>query len=266
MHKKLKTILSIFVVILVAIFLHSTRVLLPLEELAMNVLGYTTEPVYNTSNNGHTFANKDDLAASATYSQELYENSIVDAARLLLLEEENRELREQHEFILTSQYPAIGADVIGRTLDPLATAIRINKGHADGVSIGNPVYVGKGILIGKVFDVNKHSSYVRLITDNNSSIGAMVMNGDTSTGLVEGGYGLGVRMNFIPQNEIVTPGDVIVSSGLSEGMPRGLVIGTVELIEKQPHEPFQQAVITPIADFSTLSVVTIINYPTFSDS
>ncbi|MBI2436135.1 MAG: rod shape-determining protein MreC [Candidatus Magasanikbacteria bacterium] len=183
----------------------------------------------------------------------------VDTTRLELLDEENKNLRAQLFFFEKFPSVHIGAQVVGRTIDPLETIITLNKGSVDNVYIHNPVIISSGILIGEVISTLPHASMVRLINDNTSKIGAMVINGDKSIGLVEGGYGLGVHMNFIPQNEVVTPGDIIVTSGLTEGMPRGLIIGKVEVVEKQPHEPFQQAILEPLADLSHLTTVSVIS-------
>jgi rod shape-determining protein MreC len=99
---------------------------------------------------------------------------------------------------------------------------------------------------------------VRLLNDNSSKIGATILNTDRSLGVVEGGYGLSVKMNFIPRNEIVKVGDIIVTSGLEAGMPRGLLIGSVTAIENETYRPFQAALLLPGTDLSKLSIVSIL--------
>ena len=84
------------------------------------------------------------------------------------------------------------------------------------------------------------------------------MSRDRSIGIVEGGYEISIQMNFIPQNEELNVGDAIVTSGLEETIPRGLLIGRVEAVKKEAYEPFQQAVITPAAPLHALTVVTVL--------
>jgi len=72
---------------------------------------------------------------------------------------------------------------------------------------------------------------------------------------VEGGYGISLRMNLIPRDEAVRIGDQVVSSGLEKNIPRGLLIGTVAVIENEPYKPFQQAILNSVADLSKLTVV-----------
>jgi len=263
MNKKTKTITAFAIVIVLTIFLHRIHILQPLEEFFIRAGAFVSSPFYSFKEySSHAFTSKKELYKLVEEYEKEKEQYIIDTTRLALLEEENKELRSQQHFTQQHNYNSIGADVIGRTLDPLATIIHINKGFEDGVALENPVIIGDGILIGKIQNIFPHTSFVRLINDNNSSIGAMLMNSERSIGLIEGGYGLGVHMNLIPQNEIVIPGDTIVTSGLTENIPRGLLIGSVEIVEKQAHEPFQQAVVKPFADLSLLHSVSILQYNT----
>ncbi|MBT3538662.1 rod shape-determining protein MreC [Candidatus Parcubacteria bacterium] len=264
MTSKKKTFVAILVIIIFTIFLHSIGWLKPLENSFSSLLHLGSKPFssFDTFLDSRKVGKLDKgiLVNNLKELNKELENNLVDKTQLELLKNENEKLRNQLQFFSSGKYNHIGAEVIGRTVDPLGTTIIIDKGEADGIFQNNPVIIGKGILIGKIISIEKHSAIVRLINDNTSRVGAMVLNGDKSIGLVEGGYGLSVHMNFIPQNEIVAPGDTIVTSGLTEGIPRGLVIGAVEIIEKQPHEPFQQAVLNPTADLSHLSVISVITH------
>lgn len=181
----------------------------------------------------------------------------VESTRLTQLELENNELRTQLHFLKNTAHH-VGATVIGRALDPIGTSIIIDRGEADGITLNRPVIVSNGYFIGKIARVDKYTSVVRLMSDYQSKTAATVDNRDKSLGVVEGGFGLTVRLNLIPQNEVIRPGDVVITSGLEPDVPRGLAIGTVEVVEKKPQEPFQQAIIKPSADLHALTVVSII--------
>lgn len=263
MKQKRKTFFTIGVVIVLTTFFHYIEILKPIENTISTVfLSVIQKPVSKVdtfiTHKSYLFANKQKLLDYMKELEQKLEQNTIDIIQLSELERENNLLREQLNYFEKNIHEHVGTEVIGRTVDPLGTTILINKGEDTAITVGNPAIIQNGILIGKVISVMPHTSIVRLINDNNSKLGATILNNDRSIGLVEGGYGLGVHMNFIPQNEIVTPGDTIVTSGLSEGMPRGLLIGTVELVEKQPHEPFQQAVIHPLADMSDIDMVSII--------
>ena len=182
---------------------------------------------------------------------------VAEDSKIRLLEEENAGLRDQLQFFKKS-ITHVGAEVVGRDLDPLGTTLVINRGLTDRVAIDQPVIVGNGLLVGKIVRVDPHTAVVRLLSDYESKVAATVMNREKSLGLVEGGYGLTVKLDLIPQNEIIRPGDVIITSGLESGIPRGLVIGTVEVVEKKPQEPFQQAILKTSADLHSITVVSVI--------
>ncbi len=259
MKRKQQTVIVITSIVLFFLLLHYLRVLRPLEDAIVRGLYSITRIFYDNrlfSNSETTINTK----LSSTIDPELLEAACtISTSDVALLREENEELRQQLEFFSReSFYTHIGAEVIGRTVDPLGTVLTINRGSHEGVIPTNPVIVGNGILVGTVIEVMEHASFIRLISDNMSKVGASLLNLERTIGLVEGGYGIGVRMNFIPQNEVVSPGDIVVTSGLTENMPRGLMIGKVEIVEKQPHEPFQQAILAPLADLSYLTTVSVI--------
>jgi rod shape-determining protein MreC len=124
------------------------------------------------------------------------------------------------------------------------------------------VIVDNGLLVGKISHVELRSAIVQLLTDNKSKIAATVMNSQKSIGVVEGGYEISVQMNLIPQHELVSIGDMIITSGLETQIPRGLLIGRVEAIKKEIYQPFQQAVLTPLAPLESLTTVLVITHTT----
>lgn len=258
MKKRYQTIAGIGIVIIAIIALQIIGVLKPVENLVVRLFyggGRFSYEKEITTNSDASINQKID----EPFDPELIEAvCAIDVAENTLLKEENDELRKQIDFFSKNRYYHLGAEVIGRTVDPLSTVVTINRGATDGIAPSNPVIVGDGVLVGTVIETFDTIAYVRLLNDNQSKIGATLLNTERTIGLVEGGYDIGVQMNYIPQNEIVKPGDIVVTSGLTENMPRGLTIGKVEFIEKQPLEPFQQAILNPIADLSYLTLVSVI--------
>lgn len=182
----------------------------------------------------------------------------IDTANVKILQDENIELRNQLNFFTNQKFVHVGAEVIGRNIEPLGSTLIINRGLRDGLKDGNAVVISGGILIGKVAKVEEESALVRLLNDNQSKVAATILNHEKSLGVIEGGFGISVRMNFIPQQEDVRVGDLIITSGLEQGMPRGLLIGNVAAIEKEAYEPFQTATLSPAAALSSLAFVSVI--------
>jgi len=49
-----------------------------------------------------------------------------------------------------------------------------------------------------------------------------------------------------------------VTSGLEKGIPQGLLIGTVEAIEKEAYQPFQKAILNPLANLDKITLVSVL--------
>ncbi len=259
-RSRLVTFVSIFFLILVFIILHFFGILKKPEYFLRRILSPLSQMIYSSSlsiKDAENSIGEDPKVILASTTESLLECKM-HTANLKLLQDENTELREQLSFFQSNNFSHIGADVIGKNIEPLGNTLIVNRGSRDGVKEGNAVIVSNGVLIGKIAKVEEESSLVRLLNDNQSKIAATVLNHDKSLGVIEGGYGISVRMNFIPQQEDVRVGDLIVTSGLESGMPRGLFIGNIAAIEKEAYEPFQRATLSPAAPLSSLSVVSVI--------
>ena len=182
----------------------------------------------------------------------------VSQSKLSLLEVENAELRRQLDFKKKQTRQMVIAEIIGRELSNTTHNLLLNKGRDDGLMVGQPVIVGDGILVGHITSVRENYATVRLVTDSDSKIAATLLNYDSSLGVVEGGFGISLRMKFIPRNETVVVGDQVISSGLETNTPRGLLIGTVAVVENEAYQPFQQAILTPATNLDRLSIVSIL--------
>jgi len=173
-------------------------------------------------------------------------------SRLKLLEDENLNLKQLLNFREKNNFTLATARVVGRNAEGTEKTVVIDRGEEDGLKINQPVLAGEGILVGKIAKTEKGIAVVRLLNDSQSKAAAMALNREKSLGVVEGGYGLSVRMNFIPRNEVIMVGDQIITSGLEENIPRGLLIGEVAAVENETYRPFQEAVLTPAVDLSKL--------------
>ncbi len=245
--RKKGTVLLIFFILTFVLAFHYLNILKPLENGLRSFINGSSSAVYKSALGIKAFfgqfAQTKKLRADYQNLQLDYQNILVDSIQFSLLKEENSQLREQLSFFSNNVFSHVGAEIISKTIDPIGNSVIINRGSEDSISEGDPVIVGKGILIGKIINVETRTAMVRLISDSQSRIAASVLNRESSVGVVEGGYGISVRMNFIPQNEHISPGDMVISSGLEPSVPHGLLIGSIEVVERKPHEPFQEAAI-----------------------
>lgn len=259
---RLKTFLSISSILLITILFHFLGFILPIENFLRSIIEPNSKILYNVSikirDQGLPFASADEFLNSYNTLKTENESNKQKAVQYDILREENFQLRKQLNFFTSTTFSHVGAEVIGKNIEPLANTLVLSRGMKDGVEVGNPVVALDGILIGKIFRVENDISIARLINDHQSKVAATVMNMSKSIGLVEGGYGISVRMNFVPQNELIAPGDTVITSGLEKEVPRGLIIGTVQTVEKEAYQPFQKAVLTPGVELDKVFVVSII--------
>jgi len=180
------------------------------------------------------------------------------SAANLTLTKENSELKDQLSFKNRSQYKILTAKVSARNLDSAKRTLIIDIGSDDGVRNGNPVTYGNGVLIGKIIKTDPQQSFVMILNDNQSKVSATILNKDKSIGVIEGGFGISIKMTFIPRNENVLVGDQIVTAGSENNIPSGLLIGKVVAIENEAYQPFQEAVVTPPVDYEKVETVGVI--------
>jgi rod shape-determining protein MreC len=180
--------------------------------------------------------------------------------QIILLQEaqtENETLRRQLDF--KSAVPSLrllSAEVIGRDPNNLLQYLIIDRGAEDGIQKAMPVLAAEG-LVGRVSEVSANSAKVMLITDPSSSVSALIQS-SRSTGMVQGSPGAELTMRYIPQGDMVSPGDVAITSGLGGNFPKRLVIGQVANVKKKDVEMFQEARIIPAVNLSDLEVVMVL--------
>lgn len=244
-----KIYLKIVILFFLLIAFHYFGWLNPIENKIRNFFLWAIRPV-----NEQSFQNNEE---NKTLAVALALTDLLNAKNKTL-EKENFDLRSQLNFKAKNKFQLLGAEVVAKKIQAIDQVVILNRGMRDGVKLEQPVIYGDGVLVGKIIKVEDDVSFARLLNDNQSKIAATITNSDHSLGVVEGGYGLSIKMNFIPRNENVAIGDQIITSGIELTIPSGLVIGKVAAIENESYQPFQQAVITPAVEYQKINLVSII--------
>lgn len=183
---------------------------------------------------------------------------LTEQAQLKLRLAEDETLRKQLDFLKTHTYSYRVAHVIGKNLNSQQSSILIDKGVRDGVKEGMPVIVDNGVLIGKISRAEDTISHVLLLNDTKSKIVSSLLSKNTVSGIVQGNFSLGLIFTLIPINELIHEQDLVATSGLEKGIPPGLVIGTISSFEKKPTDLFQSAIVSPLVDYNSMSVATVL--------
>ena len=150
------------------------------------------------------------------------------------------------------------ARVAGRdSVDVLDTLI-IDRGATDGVRVGMAV-IANGNLAGRVLTVTTTSADVLPIHSRQSAVNAVAQgeNG-VADGIVEGDDAGGLLLTRIEPDAPLAIGDLVVTSGLGGGFPRGLPVGRVISVFLSPESVFREAAVEPFVRAERVDVVQVI--------
>lgn len=165
-------------------------------------------------------------------------------ARLADLEEarqENERLRALVDFTEERKLPKLGARVIRRPISMWEGVIVVDRGSDDGVEAGMPVIAAQG-LVGQVAETSPHASTVRLLTDQQSGVAAMIQSSRV-TGVLRGSVSGELALDFIDRAQLPQTGDVVITSGLGGVYPSGIVVGDVTAVDDRRGELYPRVTV-----------------------
>jgi len=113
-------------------------------------------------------------------------------------------------------------------------------------------------LVGRVVHVAGSYAKVQLITDRAAGVGGMILR-TRRQGVVRGGLGTGLELDYVPLQADVRPGDRVLTAGIDGVYPRGIPIGTVASVEPGG-QLFHRINVAPAVDFGTLDQVYLLEY------
>lgn len=257
----------IFLVVLITLILfYSFSWLKPFEKVFNNYVNPAGRYLYNLG----SFFNHGQLDQdSPEYLKLKLEEIQKELARLTVenskqqeLIEENKKLRAQLNFSSQKEFKVVAAEVVARESLFEGASERqdlvINRGISDGLSLGQGVVSEEGVIVGKIIEIKEASSKICLTTSDGCKLAATIQNQSRAQGTTDGDLGLTIKMEYIPQLEKISIGDTVITSGLGEKIPRGLVIGKIISIRNESNEVWQDATIEPLVNLNNLTVVGVI--------
>ena len=177
-------------------------------------------------------------------------------AQVSELQAQNAELREDASSVErlqglldlqdTQNLQSTAAHVLAGSSDSWSATVTLDKGTSSGVTPGMPVTSASGV-IGQVISCSATTSTVRLLTDESSSISAMVQT-SRAQGMLSGSASGEVTLDLVNTNQKVEVGDVIVTSGLGGVFPKGLPVGEVASVSSDPSSLYLDVVVDLYAD------------------
>ncbi len=171
--------------------------------------------------------------------------------------EENERLNSLLSFKRKSAFRLIAARVIAKDASSWKKSITIDKGLNDGVYLEMAVITPAG-LVGWVRGVGLASAQIMLITDINSRVAALVHK-TRLEGIVGGTGGEWCRLKFIEAEAEIDKGQMVITSGLSSIIPKGLIIGNIEEVIYKKGQVQKIVFIKPAVNFNRLEEVLCID-------
>lgn len=181
----------------------------------------------------------------------------VENLALLALQEENADLRSELDFARSKPERTAVSYIIHQEQTDFGNFFTLDRGSRHDVRVDDPV-IKNGVLLGKIISVEQEKSIAQLIADSTVSVSAVIAGKEEARGIVSGTKSTALRMEFIPQDATVTVGDTVISSGVEQSIPKGLMIGTVIKKQQKTGELFQSAIVEPPL-FDHLRIVTILH-------
>ena len=148
------------------------------------------------------------------------------------------------------------ARIISGSVDTWSSTVTIDKGTSSGVNAGMPVTAASGV-VGQVIESGLNTSTVRMLTDENSSISAMIQSSRIQ-GMLTGSVTGELRLTLIGSDQKVEVGDVVVTSGLGGVFPKGLPLGEVTSVESAPGDLYLDVVVEPFSHAENYEEVLVI--------
>jgi rod shape-determining protein MreC len=181
-----------------------------------------------------------------------------------------QELRRENE-LLTGllqlrnglQYQTRAVAVIARESSEARRAIVIDRGADDGIKVGQIVITSGGALAGRVVEVGSNFAHVVLMSDSTSTVIGQLLS-SAETGKVIGQLGGALVMADVDAAASVTIGDEVFTAGIELGggirspYPKGLLIGRVVDVKRDPNEVVQTLFLEPAAPLDRLEFLLVI--------
>lgn len=200
-----------------------------------------------------------ELQAQLEQVQAERDELMAENARLRELVAEVEDLRAQLNFEQSHpELELLSANVVSRDPQSFEQFLIIDRGSEDGVQVGMAV-VSPNFLVGQVVEVDPNRARVLLVIDTGFRTGARLQE-SRGDGILYGLWQAGglAEVRHIPLETEVIPDERVVTSGLTSGIPEGLLIGQIHELERNDLRNEITVSVLPFADFDNLQTVSVI--------
>ncbi len=214
----------------------------------------------STRGMSHLWSNYVDLIHVRQQNQNL--ESTVDRLRLeqaALLEDarQGERLQAMLGFQQKYIYSTLAAQVYGSSGSDHSHVFYIDKGWHEGLRPDMAVITAEGI-VGKVRDVFPHTAQVLAVNDSTSGAGA-ILETTRIRGVLRGDAVGQLEVVGVTADERIQPGEHVLTAGGDLIFPRGLAVGVVKKVVRDPdRDGLVDIILTPAAPLDRLDEVMVI--------
>ncbi|HWR67937.1 MAG TPA: rod shape-determining protein MreC [Desulfomonilia bacterium] len=170
------------------------------------------------------------------------------------LKSENERLRAMLDFKSEhGEYHLLPAHLLAQDISVIFRTVIIDRGKRHGFAVDTPVVSPLG-LVGRVIAVSPHTSQILLITDPNSAVPAVIEETQVK-GIVKGTGTNVLNLEYVRSTEMVEVGNMVVTSGLEGRFPKGIRVGQISEVRRDPHKIFVMITISPSVQMSKIEGV-----------
>ena len=182
---------------------------------------------------------------------------VVARARIQELSEKAAEvqrLKALLNFKSQLSYRSVAAEVIASSPGIGSKVVSIDRGQDSGITVDLPVVTPEGV-VGKTVAVYPHTAQVLLITDPSCGVGCML--GESRLqGILKGGSQDRCELQYVMDEEKVSAGEAVLTSGLDQIYPKGLLVGYI--VRSEDGNIYKHIVVKPAVPLSRLENVLIL--------
>ncbi len=263
--RRLRGVLLILVFLSVFLYIFSLNFRPPARmDVLQRVVVESLGPIIKTIRNSTGFV--EDIIKEYVWLRQINHENEWLKERVVALEQkvadyqeayiENLRLRRLLDFKSTIHAETIAAQVVLHDLTGWFQTLVVDKGFENSVAQDMAVVNDEGV-VGRILDVSDRYARVLLITDPGSSVDAIIQR-NRVRGVLSGKDANGCVLKYVRGNQDVQVGDLIITSGKDGIFPKGLRLGVVQGIFKDPVDLFQKIEVKPLVRLSALEELLII--------
>lgn len=179
-----------------------------------------------------------------------------ESSKYAAIESENSRLRALLDLKSKRTDTVTVAEVFARDPTNWFQILWINKGISDGISKDMTAVTDAG-LVGRIYRTLGGKASIILLTDVNSAVAVRIQPFGID-GILEGRGTRDCFLKYIPQDVEIEVGLPVLTSGLDDIYPEGLLVGYITGIKKKSGEFFWDIEVKPAQDLNAVEEVVIL--------